>query len=84
MDGDVHDSQRGEVERQEKVLYEMEQKIIRFTNDKVVKSLSEIIERIKEFLMNEKRLDIVSPFRFILWILCARFSMLQMRLSTGH
>ncbi len=42
VDGDVHDLQKEEDERREKVLREVGLRIVRFGNDEVVKSLSAV------------------------------------------
>ena len=54
VDGDVHDLQKEEDERREKVLSEMWLRVIRFRNDEVVKDLSGVGGgKIREFI--EKR-----------------------------
>ena len=54
VDGDVHDLQKEEDERREKVLSEMWLRVIRFRNDEVVKDLSAVGGgKIREFI--EKR-----------------------------
>ena len=40
MDGDIHDLQQEEDKRREKVLSELELRIVRFGNDEVVRELS--------------------------------------------
>lgn len=49
VDGDVHDLQKGEDERREKVLHQMGLQIIRFRNNDVLKNPSMIVERIREY-----------------------------------
>jgi len=48
VDGDIHDLQKEEDERREKVLSEMGLRIVRFGNDEVVKSLSAVVGKVKE------------------------------------
>jgi len=56
VDGDVHDLQKEEDERREKVLSEMGLRVvpqgddIRFGNDEVVKNSSVVVKRIKGFI----------------------------------
>ena len=50
VDGDVHDLQKQEDARREKVLLEMGLKVVRFKNDEVVRELPEVVEKIKEFV----------------------------------
>jgi len=50
VDGDVHDLQKEEDERREKVLSEMGLMVIRFGNDEVVKNLSVVVGKIKACL----------------------------------
>ena len=47
VDGDVHDLQKEEDERREKVLFAMGLRIVRFRNDQVVKDLSAVVGKIK-------------------------------------
>ena len=47
VDGDVHDLQKEEDERREKVLSEMGLKIVRFRNDEIVMGLSSVVGRIR-------------------------------------
>jgi very-short-patch-repair endonuclease len=49
VDGDFHDLQKEEDEQREKVLSEMGLRIVRFRNDEVMKSLSTVLGKIKEF-----------------------------------
>lgn len=51
MDGDIHDLQKEEDERREKVLSEMGLRIVRFRNDEVVKNLSAVVGRIRSMLV---------------------------------
>jgi len=53
VDGDVHDLQKEEDARREKVLSEMGLRIVRFGNDEVMKNLSVVVGKIREFV--EKR-----------------------------
>ncbi len=48
VDGDIHDLQKEEDERREKVLRELGLKIVRFRNDEVVRDLSAVLERIRK------------------------------------
>jgi very-short-patch-repair endonuclease len=48
VDGDVHDLQKEEDERREKVLSEMGLRIVRFKNDEVGGNLSAVVGRIRE------------------------------------
>jgi len=50
VDGDVHDLQKEEDERREKVLSEMGLRVVRFGNDEVVGSLLDVVEKIKACL----------------------------------
>lgn len=52
VDGDVHDLQKEEDERREKVLSEMGLKIVRFGNDEVMRGLSAVVGKIKEMISN--------------------------------
>ena len=51
VDGDVHDLQKEEDERQEKVLSALGLRIVRFGNDDVVRDLSAVVGRIKELAL---------------------------------
>jgi len=48
VDGDIHDLQKEEDERREKVLSEMGLMIVRFRNDMVVRTLSAVVGKIRE------------------------------------
>jgi very-short-patch-repair endonuclease len=50
VDGDVHDLQKEEDERREKVLTEMGLRIVRFGNDEVVRDLSAVVGKIRAYL----------------------------------
>ncbi|NOH01398.1 MAG: DUF559 domain-containing protein [Chloroflexi bacterium] len=50
VDGDIHDLQKEEDERREKVLSALGLRVVRFGNDEVVKSLSAVAGRIKELI----------------------------------
>ncbi len=52
VDGDVHDLQKEEDERREKVLSEMGVKIVRFRNDEVVVDVSAVVGRIRGFILH--------------------------------
>jgi very-short-patch-repair endonuclease len=56
VDGDIHDLQQEEDARREKVLSEVGLKIVRFKNDEVVKSLSTVLGKIKEFILHNSHL----------------------------
>ncbi len=47
VDGDIHDLQKEEDVRREKVLREMELRVVRFGNDEVVKNLSAVAGKIQ-------------------------------------
>ena len=51
VDGDVHDLQKEEDERREKVLSEMGLRIVRFGNDEVGRDLSAVVGKIKEAIL---------------------------------
>jgi len=48
VDGDIHDLQKEEDERREKVLSALGLRIVRFGNDEVMKNLSAVVGRIRE------------------------------------
>ena len=50
VDGDIHDLQKEEDERREKVLSEMGLRIVRFGNDEVVRDMSAVVGRIKKII----------------------------------
>ncbi len=50
VDGDIHDLQKEEDERREKVLSEMGLRVVRFGNDEVVSDLSAVVGKIKAYL----------------------------------
>ena len=54
VDGDIHDLQKEEDERREKVLSEMGFRIVRFGNDEVVKELSTVVGKIRELISISK------------------------------
>ena len=49
VDGDVHDLQKEEDERREKVLCEMGLRIVRFGNDEVVRNVSVVVGKIRDW-----------------------------------
>ena len=51
VDGDIHDLQKEEDERREKVLSELGLRVVRFGNDEVVKNLSAVVGKIKEAIL---------------------------------
>ena len=53
VDGDIHDLQKEEDERREKVLSEMGLRIVRFGNDEVGRSLSAVVGRIKTMVSGQ-------------------------------
>ena len=50
VDGDVHDLQIEEDARREKVLSALGLRVVRFRNDEVVRDVSVVVRRIREFL----------------------------------
>lgn len=50
VDGDIHDLQQEEDARREKVLSEMELRVIRFRNEEIMKDLSAVAEKIRELV----------------------------------
>jgi very-short-patch-repair endonuclease len=50
VDGDIHDLQKEEDERREKVLGEMGLRVVRFGNDEVVNYLPKVLQRIRQHL----------------------------------
>jgi very-short-patch-repair endonuclease len=50
VDGDIHDLQKEEDERREKVLSALGLRVVRFRNDEVVMNLSAVMGRIKELI----------------------------------
>jgi very-short-patch-repair endonuclease len=56
VDGGIHDLQKEEDERREKVLSALGLRIVRFRNDEVMKSLSRVLEKIKEFILHNSHL----------------------------
>jgi very-short-patch-repair endonuclease len=53
VDGDIHDLQKEEDERREKVLTEMGLRIVRFGNDEIVRDLSAVVNKIKSMIFQE-------------------------------
>jgi very-short-patch-repair endonuclease len=53
VDGDIHDLQREEDARREKVLSEMGLTIIRFKNDEVLKNLSTVVGKIRKVISTQ-------------------------------
>ena len=51
VDGDIHDLQQEEDARREKALSELGLRIVRFKNDKVVRNLPRVVEKIKELIV---------------------------------
>ncbi|NOH01388.1 MAG: DUF559 domain-containing protein [Chloroflexi bacterium] len=52
VDGDIHDLQNEEDERREKVLSALGLRVVRFQNDEVVRGLSAVVGKIKEFILH--------------------------------
>ena len=52
VDGDIHDLQQEEDARREKVLSEIGLRIVRFGNDEVMKNLSAVVGKIREFIIH--------------------------------
>lgn len=52
VDGDIHDLQKEEDERREKVLSQMGLQIIRFRNGEVLKNLSAVVGKISKFILH--------------------------------
>jgi very-short-patch-repair endonuclease len=53
VDGDVHDLRQDEDARREKVLCELELRIVRFGNDEVVRELSTVVGQIRELVSKQ-------------------------------
>ncbi|MBK6792823.1 MAG: DUF559 domain-containing protein [Anaerolineales bacterium] len=51
MGADVHDLQKEEDERREKVLSKIGLRVVRFNNDEVVRSLSAVVGKIKSCII---------------------------------
>jgi len=50
VDGDVHDLQKEEDERREKMLSALGLRVVRFGNDEVVRDLALVVGQIKEWI----------------------------------
>jgi len=50
VDGDIHDLQKDEDARREKVLCELGLNVVRFRNDEIMKDLSAVVERIEQII----------------------------------
>ena len=50
VDGDIHDLQKEEDERREKVLSALRLRVVRFRNDEIVKNPSAVVWKIIEFI----------------------------------
>jgi len=50
VDGDIHDLQKEEDERRERVLSELGLRIVRFGNDEVMSQLSAVVGRIESLI----------------------------------
>lgn len=53
VDGDVHDLQKEEDERREKVLSELGLRVVRFGNDDVMRNVSAVVNKIKALISSE-------------------------------
>ncbi|MBE7433784.1 MAG: DUF559 domain-containing protein [Anaerolineales bacterium] len=51
VDGDVHDLQKEEDERREKVLSALGLRVVRFWNDEMMRNLSAVVGKIREFIL---------------------------------
>ena len=51
VDGDIHDLQKEEEARREKVLNELGLRVVRFKNDEVMRELPVVVGKIKEFVV---------------------------------
>jgi very-short-patch-repair endonuclease len=58
VDGDVHDLQKEEDERREKVLSEMGLRVVRFGNDELMRNLSAVVGKIREFIIHNSSLSL--------------------------
>lgn len=54
VDGNVHDLQKEEAERREKVLSAMGLRIVRFRNDEVERNLSAVVGEIRELIVTKQ------------------------------
>lgn len=52
VDGDIHDLQKEEDERREKVLSQMGLRVVRFRNDEVLRDLSAVVNKIKAITLS--------------------------------
>ena len=50
VDGDIHDLQQREDERREKALSALGLRVVRFRNDEVVRNLSAVVGKVREFV----------------------------------
>ena len=50
VDGDIHDLQKDEDSRREKVLNELGLRIVRFRNEEVLNNLSTVLKKTKELV----------------------------------
>ena len=57
MGVDIHDLQKEEDERREKVLSEMGLKVVRFGNDEVVRDLSAVVGKVTGFISNGTKIS---------------------------
>jgi very-short-patch-repair endonuclease len=56
VDGDIHDLQKEENERREKVLSALGLRVVRFGNDEVGRDLSAVVGKIKDLLENARNI----------------------------
>jgi very-short-patch-repair endonuclease len=54
VDGDIHDLQKEEDERREKVLSALGLRIVRFRNDEVVRNVSAVVGKIRELVLMQR------------------------------
>ena len=52
VDGDIHDLQKEEDERRERVLSALGLRVVRFQNDEVVRDMSTVVGKIKTFILH--------------------------------
>ena len=56
VDGDIHDLQKEEDERREKVLSALGLRVVRFGNDEVINNLSAVVGKVKDLLENARNI----------------------------
>jgi very-short-patch-repair endonuclease len=60
VDGDIHDLQKEEDERREKVLREMGLRVVRFGNDRIVRNVSSVVGMIRWLISENKKIYVFS------------------------